>query len=141
MESKDYNAAALVPPHGKKIPTPNPEWNSFQSLVWYDQPLLFAMGNRTEPYLGFAANDQQPLRCTYFLVPFTVDGIDAYMAGDLTLAEAVELAGGDLYYSEDLKAFRRMPLADMPDDDRVHLPQTGRDSVEAMERMPSFPAL
>jgi hypothetical protein len=141
MENKDYTAATFVPLHGKKIPTPNPDPDGFQSLVWYDGPLLFAMGNRAEPYLGFGANDQQPRKCTYFLVPFTVAGIDAYMAGDLTLGRAVELAGGDVYYSEDLEAFRRVSLYQMPEDDRAQLPLTGKNFEEVMERKPFFLAV
>jgi hypothetical protein len=126
MENKDYNSAALVPPHGNKIPTPSQDSDGFQSLVWYDGPLLFAMGNRAEPYLGFEANERHPKQCTYFLVPFTVAGIDAYLAGDLSLGQAVELAGGHVYYSHDLVTFERVSLYQMPEDDRGQLPLTGK---------------
>jgi hypothetical protein len=141
MENKGYTAAALVPLHRGKIPTPKPEPDGFQNLVWYDGPLMFAMGDRAEPYLGFEANARHPSKCTYFLVPFTVVGIDAYMAGDLSLGQAIELADGHVYYSEDLVTFERATIHQMPEEDRFQLPLTGKHFEEVMERKPFFHAI
>jgi hypothetical protein len=138
MKNEDHNQKALTPLHGTKIPIPNPEWVGFQNLIWHDDPLLFAMGSAAEPYLGFAGGQTGEVGFAFFLVPFTVAGIDAYMTGDLTLSAAIGLAGGDVYYSEDLAIFHRVPLVDIPEADRVHLPLTGKPSLDLMERMPIF---
>lgn len=134
MQTEDNINADLVPPHGTRIPDPNIVWKGVQTLVYYDQPLMVAMGSAAEPYLGFAGADQTENRTTYFFIPFSARGIEAFLAGDLTVGAAVELAGGDLYYSEDLKSYRRVALADMPEDDRVVLPQSGPDYESIMER-------
>ncbi|MDW9478633.1 hypothetical protein GOB57_07940 [Sinorhizobium meliloti] len=141
MKIEDYNTADLVPPHGKQFPLPKPEWEDLQSLVWCDQPLMIAMGSATEPYVGFAGADQHALRTTYFVIPFTVPGIEAFMAGNLTVEGAVKLAGGDLYYTDDLEVFRRVQLQDMPEDDRIVLSHTGSDYHEIMEKQPAFVSL
>ncbi|MCZ7861444.1 hypothetical protein O9X98_08540 [Agrobacterium salinitolerans] len=140
MENEDPNNEPLVPLHGSKVPFKAHAsfWGNVQTLVYYDQPLMIAIGSAEEPYLGFAGVDQVDKYTTYFVIPFTVAGIDAFLAGKLTVEGAIKLAGGDVYYTEDLKYFRRVPLADMPEDDRVVLQQSGPDYEPIMERRPVF---
>jgi hypothetical protein len=138
MNTEDHRNTALVPPHGSRLPSPDIAWKGVQTLVFYDQPLMIAMGTSDEPYLGFAGADHIEKQTTYFVIPFSADGIQAFLAGDLTVVAAIELAGGDVYYSEDLKSFRRVALADIPEDDRVVLPQSGPDYESIWERRPEF---
>jgi hypothetical protein len=140
MENEDFNSSNLAPLHGGRVPSKRhaSHWESFQTLVYYDQPLMVALGNAAEPYLGFAGVDQTTEYTTYFIIPFTVRGIEAFLAGELTVEAAIQLAGGDVYYTEDLENFRRVALADMPEDDRVVLPQTGPDYKSIMESRPTF---
>lgn len=140
MKNDDLTHKTLVPLHGPHVPFGEHSSliESVQTLIYYDQPLMIALGNAAMPYLGFAAAGQVEKLTTYFIIPFTVAGIEAFLAGNLTVEGAIKLAGGDVYYTEDFKSFRRVAVIDMPEDDTVVLPQSGQDYESIMERRPVF---
>lgn len=97
---------------------------------------MIAFGTPSEPYVGFASSEEEDRSTLYFCFPLSEAGLAKFMDGGLDVASAVSLAGGCLYYSADLQHFRKVEAADMPEDDRIVLGQTGRDYADLMDRPP-----